>query len=98
VPALPGDPYPEVGRSNICRRESNRWDAPGTPASLRHPSRRSQDERLEQTRIGFAACARQVRAAIDDVVLEKYTMPQSWAEASERHQRLYTDRRRRLQY
>jgi O-acetyl-ADP-ribose deacetylase (regulator of RNase III) len=49
-------------------------------------------------RIGFEVCARQVRAAINDVVLGKYTMPQSWAEASERHQRLYTDRPRRLQH
>jgi hypothetical protein len=48
-------------------------------------------------RIGFETCARQMRAAIDDLVLGKYTMPQSWAEASERHQLLYTDRPRRLQ-
>jgi O-acetyl-ADP-ribose deacetylase (regulator of RNase III) len=43
-------------------------------------------------------CARQVRAAIDDVLLGGYRMPQSWAEASERHQLLYTDRPVRLQY
>jgi len=49
-------------------------------------------------RIGANTCARQVRAAIDDVVLGQYTMPQSWAEASERHQLLYTDRPRRLQH
>lgn len=44
------------------------------------------------------ACARQVRAAIDDILLHRYRMPQSWAEASERHQLLYTDRPVRLQY
>jgi O-acetyl-ADP-ribose deacetylase (regulator of RNase III) len=49
-------------------------------------------------RIGFNTCARQVRAAIDDVVLGQYTMPKSWAEASERHQLLYTDRPTRLTY
>ncbi|MDQ2829023.1 MAG: macro domain-containing protein [Chloroflexota bacterium] len=49
-------------------------------------------------RIGANTCARQVRAAIDDVVRGQYTMPQSWAEASERHQLLYTDRPRRLQH
>jgi len=49
-------------------------------------------------RVGFNTCARQVRAAIDDVVLDRYQMPKSWAEASERHQLLYTDRPRRLQY
>lgn len=42
--------------------------------------------------------ARQVRAAIDEILLRGYRMPQSWAEASERHQLLYTDRPARLQY
>jgi O-acetyl-ADP-ribose deacetylase (regulator of RNase III) len=49
-------------------------------------------------RIGFNTCARQVRAAIDDILLGRYEMPHSWAEASERHQLLYTDRPTRLQY
>jgi O-acetyl-ADP-ribose deacetylase (regulator of RNase III) len=49
-------------------------------------------------RVSYAVCARQVRAAIEDFVLEKYNLPRSWAEASERHQLLYTDRLRRLQY
>jgi O-acetyl-ADP-ribose deacetylase (regulator of RNase III) len=49
-------------------------------------------------KVDFKVCARQVRAAIDDVLLKKYRMPQSWAEASERHQLLYTDKLKRLQY
>jgi O-acetyl-ADP-ribose deacetylase (regulator of RNase III) len=49
-------------------------------------------------RIRAKACAQQVREAINDVVLGKYRMPQSWAEASERHQLLYTKQIRRLQY
>lgn len=49
-------------------------------------------------RIGARTCARQVRAALDDVLFGMYAMPQSWAEASERHQLLYTNRLRRLQY
>lgn len=49
-------------------------------------------------RIPFDMCARQVRAALDDVVLDGYVMPGSWAEASERHQLLYTKRVRPLQY
>lgn len=49
-------------------------------------------------RVGFNACAHQVRQAINDIILENYTMPQSWAEASERHQLLYTDKLKRLQY
>jgi O-acetyl-ADP-ribose deacetylase (regulator of RNase III) len=49
-------------------------------------------------RVGFNTCAHQVRKAIDDILLENYTMPQSWAEASERHQLLYTDKLKRLQY
>jgi O-acetyl-ADP-ribose deacetylase (regulator of RNase III) len=48
-------------------------------------------------RIGFNTCARQVRAAIDEVLLSSPALPGSWAEASERHQLLYTDRPRRLQ-
>ena len=43
-------------------------------------------------------CARQMRSAIDDIILKKYRMPQSWAEASERHQLLYTKNLTRLQY
>jgi O-acetyl-ADP-ribose deacetylase (regulator of RNase III) len=42
-------------------------------------------------------CANQMRAAIDDVLLDKFTPPRTWAEASERHQLLYTDHPRRLQ-
>jgi O-acetyl-ADP-ribose deacetylase (regulator of RNase III) len=47
--------------------------------------------------IGFNTCARQMQSAIEDTVLDQYKMPKSWAEASERHQLLYTDRPRRLQ-
>ncbi|HWE16053.1 MAG TPA: macro domain-containing protein [Hyphomicrobiaceae bacterium] len=49
-------------------------------------------------RIAPDTCARQVRTAIDEILLGGYRMPQSWAEASERHQLLYTDRPVRLQY
>ncbi len=41
--------------------------------------------------------AHQIRRAIDDIALGQYTMPQSWVEASERHQLLYTTRISRLQ-
>jgi O-acetyl-ADP-ribose deacetylase (regulator of RNase III) len=47
--------------------------------------------------ISPSVCAHQVRQAIDDVMLRKFSVPRSWAEASERHQLLYTDRPRRLQ-
>ena len=49
-------------------------------------------------KIGFNTCAHQVRTAINDILLGQYTMPQSWAEASERHQLLYTNELKRLQY
>ena len=49
-------------------------------------------------KVGYNTCAHQVRTAIDDVLLEQYRMPQSWAEASERHQLLYTKKLKRLQY
>lgn len=49
-------------------------------------------------RVTFNTCAHQVRQAIDDVLLNQYRMPQSWAEASERHQLLYTTKLKRLQH
>ncbi|WP_435021043.1 macro domain-containing protein [Tundrisphaera sp. TA3] len=49
-------------------------------------------------RMGVNTCARQVRQAIDDVIHGQFSLPRSWAEASERHQLLYTDRLRRLQH
>jgi O-acetyl-ADP-ribose deacetylase (regulator of RNase III) len=49
-------------------------------------------------RVPFAVCARQMRAAIEEFILDGWQSPQSWAEASERHQLLYTDQLRRLQY
>lgn len=49
-------------------------------------------------KVSYNTCAHQVRQAIEDIVLGKYRMPQTWAEASERHQLLYTDKLKRLQY
>jgi O-acetyl-ADP-ribose deacetylase (regulator of RNase III) len=43
------------------------------------------------------ACARQMRAAIEEVLLRRGQFPRTWAEAQQRHQRLYTDRVRDLQ-
>jgi O-acetyl-ADP-ribose deacetylase (regulator of RNase III) len=43
-------------------------------------------------------CARQVCAAIQNVVLGKPSFPQSWAEAQTRHQRMYTSDVRDLQH
>jgi O-acetyl-ADP-ribose deacetylase (regulator of RNase III) len=44
-----------------------------------------------------SACAHQVRAAIEEVLLEKQEFPKSWSEAQARHQLLYTDQVRDLQ-
>ncbi|HRH45411.1 MAG TPA: macro domain-containing protein [Pyrinomonadaceae bacterium] len=49
-------------------------------------------------RIGFNTCAKQMQKAIEDVVLEKQTFPLSWVDASAKHQELYTDKIRNLQY
>ena len=49
-------------------------------------------------RIGPNTCARQVRAAIETVILGKNEFPFSWADAQAEHQQLYTDRLRDLQY
>lgn len=42
-------------------------------------------------------CARQVAQAIDDALLQLYSPPRTWAEASARHQELSDGRPRRLQ-
>jgi O-acetyl-ADP-ribose deacetylase (regulator of RNase III) len=42
-------------------------------------------------------CARQVRTAIEEVVLGREQFPRTWAEAQQRHQLLYTDHARDLQ-
>jgi len=42
-------------------------------------------------------CARQVRAAIENVVFGNQSFPGSWAEAQERHQLMYAERTRDLQ-
>lgn len=47
--------------------------------------------------VGFDVCAHQTREAIGDVLLDAHLFPRTWAEASDRHQRLYTDRSRNLQ-
>ena len=49
-------------------------------------------------RIPSHYCALQVRRAIEEVVLGDFVMPSSWAEASERHQLMYTTEPRNLQY
>lgn len=48
-------------------------------------------------RVGPNTCARQVRAAIEEVVLGRGHYPRTWAEAQRQHQLLYTDRVRDLQ-
>lgn len=47
--------------------------------------------------IGPNTCARQMRAAIEEFVLDRFAYPGSWADAQARHQLLYTDRIRDLQ-
>ena len=47
--------------------------------------------------VGPNTCAKQMRSAIDDFVLDKYSFPFSWADAQERHQKLYRDFIRDLQ-
>lgn len=43
-------------------------------------------------------CAFQVRTAIKEVMFGEYEFPTSWAEAQMRHQQMYTDKFRDLQY
>ncbi|HEY4328722.1 MAG TPA: macro domain-containing protein [Phycisphaerae bacterium] len=46
--------------------------------------------------VGPNTCAKQVRAAIDEFLIDRHTFPTTWADASLRHQLLYTDRPRNL--
>ena len=48
--------------------------------------------------IGSNTCARQVRTAINDVLLQAEPFPATWREAQLRHQSLYTDRFRDIQH
>ena len=48
-------------------------------------------------RVGPNTCARQVRAAIEEVLLSRGHFPRTWAEAQQQHQLLYTDYVRDLQ-
>ncbi|MFO0957298.1 MAG: macro domain-containing protein [Isosphaeraceae bacterium] len=48
-------------------------------------------------RVKPGTCARQVRAAIEEVVLGRGEFPATWVEAQHRHQLLYTDHARDLQ-
>jgi O-acetyl-ADP-ribose deacetylase (regulator of RNase III) len=49
-------------------------------------------------RVGFNTCARQMQKAIEDIVLDEKKFPVSWVDASAKHQELYTDKIRNLQY
>ena len=48
-------------------------------------------------RVPFAVCAHQMRAALEDVLGGVIPYPRTWAEASTRHQMLYTSHARNLQ-
>jgi len=47
--------------------------------------------------VGSNTCARQMRAAIEEVLLGRSSFPATWADAQARHQLLYGDRVRDLQ-
>jgi len=47
--------------------------------------------------VSATLCARQMRAALSEALREDSKMPESWADASEQHQLLYTDHPKRLQ-
>lgn len=49
-------------------------------------------------RVPPEVCARQMRAAIEDVLLDRYEFPVSWMDAQRRHQLLYAERARDLQF
>lgn len=69
----------------------------GTPLSARLETIAFPGMGTGVGRVSAEICARQMRAAYDEVMGKQRPMPQSWAEASENHQLLYTDRPVRLQ-
>lgn len=48
--------------------------------------------------VPYDICARQMKQAIDEVLFDKFEFPASWHEAQTRHQQLYSDSPRDLQY
>lgn len=48
--------------------------------------------------IPYAVCAKQMRKAIEDVIIQKPLFPNGWKMAQARHQALYSDQTRDLQY
>lgn len=49
-------------------------------------------------KIDFNTCAKQVRQAIEEVILDRYLFPRSWLEAQRNHQSLYSNTIQDLQY
>lgn len=49
-------------------------------------------------RIPYAVCAQQMRQAIEDVLIQKPLFPNTWKMAQTRHQALYSDSTRDLQF
>jgi len=49
-------------------------------------------------RVPPAICARQMKAAVDDALVKTTSFPSSWMEAQIRHQLLYGDEPRDLQF
>ncbi|MCS6860551.1 MAG: hypothetical protein NZT92_09565 [Abditibacteriales bacterium] len=49
-------------------------------------------------RVPPEVCAPQMRAAIEDVLLDRYEFPVSWMDAQRRHQRLCAEQVRDLQF
>ena len=48
-------------------------------------------------RVEPQTCARQMRAALEEILLEKHAFPRTWADVSSAHQKLYSDHVRDLQ-
>jgi hypothetical protein len=71
---------------------------PWTEADEEHPMKEPYDRFVVDRLASGSAAARQVRAAIEEVLLGRSSFPDSWADAQARHQRLYRDRVTDLQF
>lgn len=48
--------------------------------------------------VPYDICAKQMKQAYDDVWLDKFVFPKTWADAQTQHQKLYSDEYKDLQY
>ena len=96
LPADTVNPYLATRAALMLIREGTLAD--GTPVRERVRSICFPGMGTGVGRVPAEVCARQMRSAIEKSAVARHSLPTSWAEASDDHQLLYTDKPKRLQY